>query len=144
MKLTKFGVSVALISFIGYVLGYFNLLAVIVLLVFALFADLEVEAKQNVIQATVLSAFFLLIQGVLSAVSSGYIELLGYFVNSMRYDVYNVLTKLDLAMWLNRLVGLLEFGLLIYSIIVSFKGNVVKIPLVTGLVAKHMGQEKQA
>ncbi|MBR1567761.1 MAG: hypothetical protein IJ648_02245 [Lachnospiraceae bacterium] len=144
MKLTKLGVSVALISFIGYVLGYFNIVAVIVLLGIVLIADLDVEAKQNVAQATVLALFFMILQGILGSLSSGYIELLGYFGNKMSYDVYNVLTKLDLALWVNRLVGLLKFGLLIYTIIVSFKGTVVKIPLVSGLVAKNMGQQKQA
>lgn len=144
MKLTKLGVSVALISFIGYVLGYFNIVAVIVLLGIVLIADLDVEAKQNVAQATVLALFFMILQGILSSLSSGYVEVLGYFVNRISYDAYNVLSKLDLALWVNRLVGLLKFGLLIYTIIVSFKGTVVKIPLVSGLVAKNMGQQKQA
>jgi len=144
MKLTKLGVSVALISFIGYVLGYFNIVAVIVLLGIVLIADLDVEAKQNVAQATVLALFFMILQGILSSLSSGYVEVLGYFVNRISYDAYNVLSKLDLALWVNRLVGLLKFGLMIYAIIISFKGNVVKIPLVSGLVAKNMGQQKQA
>lgn len=144
MKLTKLGVSVALISFIGYVLGYFNIVAVIVLLGIVLIADLDVEAKQNVAQATVLALFFMILQGILSSLSSGYVEVLGYFVNRISYDAYNVLSKLDLALWVNRLVGLLKFGLLIYTIIVSFKGTVVKIPLVSDLVAKNMGQQKQA
>ena len=144
MKLTKLGVSVALISFIGYVLGYFNIVAVIVLLGIVLIADLDVEAKQNVAQATILALFFMILQGILGSLSSGYIEILGYFSGRISYDAYNILTKLDLALWVNRLVGLLKFGLLIYTVIVSFKGNVVKIPLVSGLVAKNMGQQKQA
>ncbi|MBQ8982640.1 MAG: hypothetical protein IJ079_03545 [Lachnospiraceae bacterium] len=144
MKLTKLGISVALISFIGYVLGYFNIVAVIVLLGIVLIADLDVEAKQNVAQATILALFFMILQGILGSLSNGYIEVLGYFSGRISYDAYNILTKLDLALWVNRLVGLLKFGLLIYTVIVSFKGNVVKIPLITGLVGKHMGQQQQA
>lgn len=143
MKLTKLGISVALISFIGYVLGYFNIVAVIVLLGIVLIADLDVEAKQNVAQATILALFFMILQGILGSLSSGYIEILGYFNGRISYDAYNILTKLDLALWVNRLVGLLKFGLLIYTVIVSFKGNVVKIPLITGLVGKNMGQREQ-
>ena len=139
MNLTKFGISAALLSVIGFFAGYTNLIAVVLLLVFVLYADADIVAKKNVTQATILSVFFGIIMTVFAAISSGYMEIIGWFVEF--YKVYNVLSKLDFSNWIYTLIAIVEFGVMIYTVIASFKGNVVKLLIVTKMVNKNFGEE---
>lgn len=93
----------------------------------------------NVTQATILSIFFSIVVTVLSACSSGYIDFIGLF--SEAYNVYNVLSKLNFCSWLVTICNILEFAVMIYAVIASFKGNVVKLPVISKLVNKHFGEE---
>lgn len=71
MKLTKFGVSVALISAVAYFAGYVGIVPIVLLFIFALYTDIEIVAKKNVTQAMILSVFFSILTMVFGACSSG-------------------------------------------------------------------------
>ena len=98
MKLTKFGVSVALISAVAYFAGYVGIVPIVLLFIFALYTDIEAVAKKNVTQAMIISVFFSILTMVFGACSSGYMDFIGLF--SGAYGVYNVLSKLDFCSWL--------------------------------------------
>ena len=110
-------------------------------MIFALYTDADVVFKKNVAQATLVSVFFTIIITVLSACSSGYLSFISLFSDA--YKVYSVLSKLDLCNWLNVIVKILEFVVMVYGVIAGFKGNVVKLPIVTKMVAKHFGEEPE-
>lgn len=139
MNLTKFGISAALISVVGYFAGYVGIVPMVLLFIFALYSDADIVVKKNVTQATILSIFFSIVVTVLSACSSGYIDFIGLF--SEAYNVYNVLSKLNFCSWLVTICNILEFAVMIYAVIASFKGNVVKLPVISKLVNKHFGEE---
>ena len=141
MNVTKFGVSAAFLSAIAYFAGYIGIVPVILLLIFALYTDADVVFKKNVAQATLVSVVFTIIITVLSACSSGYLSFISLFSDA--YKVYSVLSKLDLCNWLNVIVKILEFVVMVYGVIAGFKGNVVKLPIVTKMVAKHFGEEPE-
>lgn len=138
MNLTKFGISAALISVVGYFAGYVGIVPMVLLFIFALYSDADIVVKKNVTQATILSIFFSIVVTVLAACSSGYIDFIGLF--SEAYNVYNVLSKLNFCSWLVT-SNILEFAVMIYAVIASFKGNVVKLPVISKLVNKHFGEE---
>ena len=139
MKLTKFGVSVALISAVAYFAGYVGIVPIVLLFIFALYTDIESVAKKNVTQAMIISVFFSILTMVFGACSSGYMDFIGLF--SGAYGVYNVLSKLDFCSWLKTICGIAEFVIMIYAVIAAFKGEVVKLPIVTKMVEKHFGEE---
>ncbi|MBP3506215.1 MAG: hypothetical protein J6K43_07425 [Lachnospiraceae bacterium] len=139
MNLTKFGISAALISVVGYFAGYVGIVPMVLLFIFALYSDADIVVKKNVTQATILSIFFSIVVTVLAACSSGYIDFIGLF--SEAYNVYNVLSKLNFFSWLVTICNILEFAVMIYAVIASFKGNVVKLPVISKLVNKHFGEE---
>lgn len=137
MNLTKYGISAALIAAIGYFAGYISLIAVVLLFIFVLYTDMQVDLKKNLTQAVVLAVFFEILGLVLSACD--YAGRL--FIN----DLYNVFSDgiYQLAIlfgWLEIIVHLLEFGLMIYAIIAALSGKVVKLPIITKMVAKHFGE----
>lgn len=144
MNLTKFGISTALIAAIGYFAGYMSLIPVVLLFIFVLYTDMQVDVKKNVTQAVILAAFFGILSLVLSACNSTYISFISWLYNVVSYnmtDAINVLSKLNLFKWLGIIADLLEFGLMIYAIISSFSGHVVKLPIITKMVAKHFGED---
>lgn len=144
MNLTKFGVSAALISAIGYFAGYMSLIPVILLFIFVLYADMQVEVKKNLTQAVVLAAFFGILSLILSACSSAYLSFVNWLYEIASYNMMefiNTLSKVNIFNWLGTIVDLLEFGLMIYAIISSFSGHVVKLPIITKMVAKHFGED---
>lgn len=142
MKLTKFGVSVALISAVAYFAGYVGIVPIVLLFIFALYTDIEIVAKKNITQAMIISVFFSILTMVFGACSSGYMDFIGLF--SGAYGVYNVLSKLDFCSWLKTICGIAEFVIMIYAVIAAFKGDVVKLPIVTKMVEKHFGEESEA
>lgn len=138
MKLTKFGVSVALISAVAYFAGYMGIVPIVLLFIFALYTDIDVVAKKNVTQALIVSVFFSIISMVFGACSSGYMSFVNLF--SGAYNIYNVLSKLNLFNWLDGICDIVEFAVMIYAVIMAFKGEVVKLPIVTKMVNKHFGE----
>lgn len=138
MKLTKFGVSVALISAVAYFAGYVGIVPIVLLFIFALYTDIEIVAKKNVTQALIISVCFSILSMVLGACSSGYMSFVDLF--SGAYGVYNVLSKLNFCSWLDGICDIAEFVIMIYAVIAAFKGEVVKLPIVTKMVDKHFGE----
>ncbi len=141
MKLTKFGVSVALISAVAYFAGYVGIVPIVLLFIFALYTDIEIVAKKNITQAMIISVFFSILAMVFGACSNGYMDFIGLF--SGAYGVYNVLSKLDFCSWLKTICSIAEFVIMIYAVVAAFKGDVVKLPIVSKMVEKHFGEETE-
>ncbi len=149
LKFTKFGVSAALLSMICYFLGYYNLIAVVGMMVFVLVLADSDDLKKNAIQAVLFSLFVSVISTILVALSNSYSSCLSTifsFINtSDAYEVKNVLMKLDIANFLSKLLNILEFVALLIFVFGSIKGKTVKIPFVTKMLDKHFkGKEESA
>ena len=142
MKFTKFGVSTALIGALGYFMGYFSLIPMTLLFIFVLYTNLDLTAKKNITQALTMSILFSVTLTVISFCSNGYLTLLDkVFVDIFEnYDLYEKLSNLNAFNGLSTIIAILEFVVMIYAVIVAFKGNIVKLPIITKLVNKHFDQ----
>lgn len=142
MKLTKFGVSVAFISAVGYFAGYAGVIPITLLFIFALYADVDVTVKKNVSQALILSIFLSIVVTVFSACSSSYIDCIDWLFNGSvgfltNYTLYDVFCKLNIFSVITTICNWAEFIIMIYAFISALKSKVVTIPCITKFVAKH-------
>lgn len=146
MEKTKFGVSAALLSALCYFTGYFNSTACILLFVAICVWSDSLVAKKNASQAVILSVLFSLISLVVNWLSSTYMTLIStIFTNWFDlYDVYDILNNFDIMGWISSIIGFVEMVVMFILVIMSFKGKNIKIPVVTKIVDKHMGNEAQA
>ncbi len=146
MEKTKFGVSAALISMLCYFTGYFNFTACIILLVAVCVWSDSIVAKKNAAQAAVLSAIFSLILVVLNRLSGFYMSAISTVCTNWFdwYEAYDILNNFDVMGMLSGLVGFVELVVMFILVIMSIKGKNIKIPVVSKLVDKHMGNEAQA
>lgn len=151
MNITKYGISAAMIAAIGYFAGYMGIIPGVLILGFTVFSDIDVDAKKNVTQAVVLAAFFTFLGVIFSALDNGYVDLLNSIKESLLKDagsskyetvtnVMNWFYKLNAFAGLIKITNLAEFGFMIYGVISSLKGNVVKLPVISKIVAKHYGE----
>lgn len=137
MKQTKFGVSVGLLGALAYLCSYVSFLASIVFLIFALIWVQESEVKKNSVQAIILSFFYMVLTTILSYLGSGYSALISG-TYSLNYSVGEFLAKVNIFPTLNTLLGIAWFVVFLILFFAALKGNVVKIPVVSKLVEKHI------
>lgn len=146
LKLTKFGISAALLSAICYFAGYTSFVTVALLLMFALMSDLDYSLKKNAAQAVIVAVIFSIAIRCFSALSTSYLDACNtIFIEWFDLaKVYKVMIKLNLCSLLTSLLRLADFIVMIYASITALKGGVVKLPVITKLVEKHFGNIEDA
>ena len=149
----RFGVTIAFISAFAFFCGWysFSWLLIGTILVLLLAGDEEV-LKKNVLNAFFLSFILLLANMVLGWISRKYLGML-MDLSASKFDwvrnvmlasigkssVYTILTKLDIAGFIVKILGFVKFVLMIIFVIISFKGGEVKVPIANGLALKVLG-----
>ncbi len=138
MNFSKLAVSTALLSGLAYLLSYMGVTPIVLLFIFVLFADLEVSVKKNASQALFLSLFFSIFSVILSTLSNWYLNLVGGdWILTNAYSLYKVLSSLNIFSWLDGLLGLCEFVVMLLAFFTVVKGKDFKLPVITKFVDKH-------
>ena len=149
----RFGVSVAFISAFAFFCGWYNFTWLLVgTILVLLLAGEEEKLKKNVLNAFFLSFIILIANIVLSWISRKYLGMLfdlstfkwewvRNIVNAQigKTDVYTIFTKLDIAGFIVRILGFVEFVLMVIFVILSLTGKTVKVPVANSLALKVMG-----
>ena len=150
----RFGVSVAFISAFAFFCGWYNFTWLLVgtILVLVLAGEGEEKLKKNVLNAFFLSFIILIANIVLSWISRKYLGMLfdlstakwewvRNIVNAQigKTDVYTIFTKLDIAGFIVKILGFVEFVLMVIFAILSLTGKTVKVPVANSLALKVMG-----
>lgn len=143
MKRTKVGLSAAFISSIAFFTGYISLPTCAVLFLIALAYSDSYTAKVNATQAFVLSVFVNVISMILGMLSGSYLSIIGslsgLFSEWFRWhSAYDVLSKFNIMGMLNSLIGIVAFVVMIIYAILSLKGKIVTVPIVSKFVDKHL------
>lgn len=148
MKCEKMGISVAFLSAMAFLLGWYSLsMGLIIMLFVVCFSNNEVLRK-NVMTAFVFSLLFWLISLVLGYISSGYYTVLGW-IFGLIYKIADsaikvgkveaVFMKLDICYYISKILDFVQFVLMIIFGIIALKGKEVKIPLVSNLALRAYG-----
>ncbi|MFP4697895.1 MAG: hypothetical protein ACLFMO_04220 [Eubacteriales bacterium] len=128
MKITKLGISTALLSVICFYFAFTELWVAVALMVVVLVLDLDNKVKRNSIQAVV--AF-----GALQFVYLIYEEIMN-LIN----EVFKVNPN-EIHKWIDFIYDKVLIILLIYCLFNVLKNKIVYIPGVSEFVSKHVGQK---
>lgn len=145
----KLGVSVGLLSALAFFLSNYSMTACVILLAVILACGADAVLKKNALEATVLAVIISLVQTVLSFLSRTYSSIITFFTDLLGeswyevYDVADVLRKLDFADSVYGFINFAYFIVTVVFIIIALKGGVVKIPVITKMVEKHMTADKE-
>lgn len=140
----KFGVSVGLLSAIVFFAGYSSWLSCVLLLVAILaFASDDVTLKTNALSATVLSFVISIIQIVLRFFSNTYMKLMNTLAEAfidveVAYNVIDFIRDVDFADFLIGFINVVYFIVTIIFMLKAVKGSVVKVPVITSKISKHI------
>lgn len=128
MEKTKFGLSIGLMGFIGYVLGGCSGLWVIALLmIFVLMTETNEVLRINMVQATILAAVF----AVLNYLLSGYDAVA---------NVTTINALYRLGSFVRSCVSVAEIAITLMAAMGALSGKVMTIPVVTPLVKTHFSK----
>ncbi|MBR6383309.1 MAG: hypothetical protein IKS56_04925 [Lachnospiraceae bacterium] len=149
----RFGVSVAFISAFAFFCGWYNFTWLLIgTILVLLLAGEEEKLKKNVLNAFFLSFIILIANIVLSWISRKYLGMLFDLTTAKwewvrnifnaeigKTDVYTIFTKLDIAGFIVKILGFVEFVLMVLFVILSLTGKTVKVPVANSLALKVMG-----
>lgn len=141
-KLTKYGVSAALIGALAYFLGTVGMFYAIALFVIVLVLDFGKEAKKRVATAVLFCVVYALVMSGVNYLSSFWLDFCNLF-NSM-HQVYSILVKLNIFGYIYDILGFVKYILVVVFVVISLRGKDVKIPMISKMVAKHFGEEETA
>ncbi len=131
MNQTKLGVSTGLIGFIGYILGGYSSLWVVLLLMFyVLTYEPDRNLRVNVVQATLLSALFSAAYFFLSGIS-GILNV-------------SILGSLNLYSGLYNILEIVELIVFFIAALKALQGEVAVFPIATDMVKKHFAESNEA
>lgn len=119
MKITKLGISGALLSAIAYFFGFYYIWVAVFIMIFVLIYGFDKDLKINVIQACILFAILLMIQTLYS-----------YIMDFMFFGLGN----LEFFQFILKLLEFSRFVVMIYCVRESLCNKVVYIPFVTTFV----------
>lgn len=140
----KLGVTFGFLSAVGFFLGWYSFTWVLVFACFILLINEDEIVKKNVLSAIFLNIIFMAIELVLGKLSYWFISFLGdlaswSWVKWFTYDVYDIVSKFDIAGILNNIVRFVHFVLTVVFALIALKGNAVKVPVASGLADKVLG-----
>ena len=137
MNFTKFGVSTVFLCVLAYVAAYFGAVYAIAFFVFAMVTGLEKEVKINAAQAAVLGATFSILGSILSVLSEGYVTVLSSLPGFM-YNFSNWMIQCNLFSFCYKALNIIEIIVLLACLLFAAKGKIVKLPIISKMVEKHV------
>ncbi len=142
MKFSKIGLSVSIISMLAFVLGYLSIWYAVVFLGVVFIVKLDYEVKINALQSTLLALVFMVLEGGVSISNGGYLKVINFFQQSiLRGKNMEVLYKLNLFPLLLSFIGLIQILVILYCIFKARTGEIVELPVITGIAKKHVQEE---
>lgn len=159
MKCEKWGISVAFLSALAFLLGWYNLthafgnmtLVFIAMLVVVCICNNE-TLRKNVMTAFMYSLIFWLLEIVLAYISSAYssfiLKIYDFILSRpfhIRVDVnavtrvYDFFKAANLSVYILKFLGFAEFVLMVIFVIMSLKGKELNIPVFSNLASRAMG-----
>ena len=140
MEKTKFGITVGALSAIGYLCGYLNITAMIIFFIFTLALSAERVIKVNALQSMLLSFVFVLIKIVMGWLISlnGNIVELAYKINDTVGKIFGGLSEFTHGV--NSFFDIVETVIFMILIFMAFSGKIVKLPVISKIAEKHIGE----
>lgn len=150
-KDSKLGVSVGLLGFVCYLLGYFSISMSALLFVLLLVFAENKKVKVNAASALSFALIITVIQDVLDLISVKFFDIIkwfGAFFTSSRaldtfYEITKWLNQFDIVSFISGLIGIVFFVMMVVFAFSSLKGKTVKTPFVYKTVCKAFDYEEE-
>lgn len=152
MKCEKLGVSVAFMSAMAFLLGWYSMTAALLIMLAVVCLSDNETMRKNVMSAFVFSLIFWLVKMVLKYVSGTYTGIVDniylfvldrYLKWNIDYNAiqgaYKIVRSADICMWILKFIKFADFVLTVILTIVALKGKAMNVPLCTSLASKALG-----
>lgn len=139
-KTSKYEIGVGLLCALAVFAGYISPIYSVAFLLAAVFAGLDINVQKAAANASVFYAILYIIVKCCTYLSNWWLQFCGLFTSM--YQVYKVLTGLNLFGYIRDILNFAEFVIMIIFFIVALKKASVKIPVISKIVDKFFPAEE--